>query len=153
MISAAQQPDKALTRRLVSSLYVEAMLLSDEARSYFDGYGRADRANMDAVERIYLSCESLKVTTRLMHIIAWLLVQRGLLNGETPDAVPMRLGHADHSDPAGLIGLPSPARALIKSSLDLYRRVGLLDDDLHDGADVALASPALALQQSLARAF
>jgi regulator of CtrA degradation len=151
MISA--QPDSPLARRLVSSLYVEAMLLSDEARSYFDGYGRADRAAMDAVERVYLSCESLKVTTRLMHIIAWLLVQRGLLNGDTPDALPMRLGHADHSDPAGLIGLPAAARAIIRSSLDLYRRVGLLDADLNGKPDVTALSPALALQQSLASAF
>ena len=123
--------DTALTARLVASLHVEAMVLSDEARSYFDGYGRADRKTMDAVERVYLSCESLKVTTRLMHIVAWLLVHRARLSGQDADAVPMRLGQADASDPAGLVGLPAAARAIILASQDLYRRVALLDADIH----------------------
>ena len=149
----AESLNPVLFSRLIDGLYIEALVMADEARAYFDRQGAADKDRYDTMTRLSFTCESLKVTTRLMHIIAWLLVQRGLLNGDTPEAMPMRLGHADHSDPAGLIGLPAPARALIKSSLDLYRRVGLLDDDLHDAADVALASPALALQHSLAAAF
>src|ERR1700761_9232681 len=61
----------ALNRKLVDSLYVEAMLLADEARSYFDVNGRAERDALPALYRIGFSCEALRVTTRLMHIIAW----------------------------------------------------------------------------------
>ena len=32
-----------MTARLVDSLYVEAMVLADEARAYFDQIGRAER--------------------------------------------------------------------------------------------------------------
>lgn len=145
-------PDTTLTERLVSSFYVEAMLLSDEARSYFDGYGRADRALLDPVERVYLSCESLKVTTRLMHILAWLIVHRARLRGEEPDAVPMRLGQADPSDIACLTGLPSAARTIIMASIDLYRRVQMIDADMNT-PQARAPSPARLMQQSLAQRF
>ncbi len=69
-------------RKLVDSLYVEAMLLADEARAYFDVLGRAERNSLEALSRVTFSCESLKVTTRLMHIIAWLLTQRAVQAGE-----------------------------------------------------------------------
>ena len=35
--------DSAVQRRLIDSLYVEAMLLADDARSYFDDDGREER--------------------------------------------------------------------------------------------------------------
>jgi len=37
-------PQVRITSRLIDSLYTEAMLLADEARSYFDDAGREDRA-------------------------------------------------------------------------------------------------------------
>src|SRR6187402_1540029 len=54
----------ALNRKLVDSLYVEAMLLADEARSYFDVNGRAERDALPPMQRVGFSCESLRVTTR-----------------------------------------------------------------------------------------
>ncbi|HEY5713474.1 MAG TPA: DUF1465 family protein, partial [Allosphingosinicella sp.] len=87
-----------MTPRLVDGLYIEAMVLADEARSYFDTLGRDDRLSLDPIDRVGFSCESLKVTTRLMHVIAWLLTQRAVAAGElTPDqagAEDRRLGPA-----------------------------------------------------------
>lgn len=37
------QPQVRITSRLIDSLYTEAMLLADEARSYFDDAGRDER--------------------------------------------------------------------------------------------------------------
>ena len=71
-----------LTPKLIDGLYVEAMVLADEARSYFDTLGRDDRLALDPLDRVGFSCESLKVTTRLMHVIAWLLTQRAVAAGE-----------------------------------------------------------------------
>src|SRR6185436_688581 len=71
-----------LTPKLIDSLYTEAMLLADEARAYFDEHGRGDRLALDPIVRVGFSCESLKVTTRLMHVIAWLLTQRAVEAGE-----------------------------------------------------------------------
>ena len=70
------EPQVRITSRLIDSLYTEAMLLADEARSYFDDAGRDERAILEPFARVGFACESLKVTTRIMHIVAWLLTQR-----------------------------------------------------------------------------
>src|ERR1044072_823986 len=79
---APEENEAQLTPRLVDSLYTEAMLLADEARSYFDRHGREERESLDPLLRVGFSCESLKVTTRLMHVVAWLLTQRAVESGE-----------------------------------------------------------------------
>src|SRR3954464_8343617 len=121
-----------ITSRLIDSLYTEAMLLADEARSYFDEAGREDRSTLAPFGRVGFACESLKVTTRIMHIVAWLLTQRALESGEIPNRdgrrPERRLGHAQDSDPAAVAPLPPAAQRLISASADLYARVKRLDD-------------------------
>jgi regulator of CtrA degradation len=117
-------PKLAITSRLVDGLYTEAMLLADEARSYFD----SDRARgiAPAEAAVAFSCESLKVTTRLMHIIAWLLNQKAIRAGEirSDDMASLEsLGYAPATDNSWLDELPEEARALILASEDLYYRV------------------------------
>ncbi|WP_243444823.1 DUF1465 family protein [Sphingosinicella humi] len=129
---ATEQARSRMTPRLIDSLYVEAMVLADEARAYFDRNGRDDRMALDPIVRVGFSCESLKVTTRLMHIIAWLLTQRAVEAGELTSAQARkptrRLGEAPESDPELLEQLPEAALQLIQSSRDLYARVQRLDE-------------------------
>lgn len=145
--------ESQLHRRLVDALYSEAMVLADEARTYFDEAGRGEREALDAIIRVSFSCESLKVTTRLMHVIAWLLTQRAVEAGELQprDALDpvRRLGDAPVTDQSLLDVLPVRARTLIEASRDLHRRVGLLDRGLED---VDIVSPVLTMQGRLARA-
>ena len=82
--SEVHQPQVRITSRLIDSLYTEAMLLADEARSYFDDAGRDERQSLEPFARVGFACESLKVTTRIMHIVAWLLTQRAIESGEIP---------------------------------------------------------------------
>ena len=144
-----------LARRLVDGLYVETMLLADEARSYFDAQGRVARDALDPLDRVVFSCESLKVTTRLMHVIAWLLTQRALDAGEiAADAAAhpsRRLGDPVISDQAAIAKLPDDAKALVAASIDLYRRVERLDDGLD--VEEPAPSPARSLMSKLERAF
>jgi regulator of CtrA degradation len=147
------QPEVRITPRLIDSFYTEAMLLADEARSYFDDAGRDDRALLDPFVRVGFACESLKVTTRIMHIVAWLLTQRaietgeiGTIEGRRPER---RLGHAQDSDPAVVTQLPNSAQRLIGSSIDLYARVKRLDEG-NSGAE-PIQSPARALMGRLER--
>ena len=144
-----------LAQRLVDGLYLETMVLADEARSYFDSSGRVARDALDPLERVVFSCEALKVTTRLMHVIAWLLTQRALDAGEIAHDTVLqpsrRLGPAVVSDVAALEKLPDDARALITSSIDLFRRVERLDDGF-DAVEPA-PSPARSLLSKLERAF
>jgi regulator of CtrA degradation len=149
------QNRSALTPKLIDSLYCEAMLLADEARAYFDELGRGDRLSLDPLVRVGFSCESLKVTTRLMHIIAWLLTQRALAAGEltrdqarTPDR---QLGEAVESDQDLLEKLPDAALRLIRSSRDLYERVRRIEAG--SSGEEAVHSPARSLLSRLQRSI
>tara|TARA_Y100000815_G_scaffold36475_1_gene30181 strand:- start:296 stop:772 length:477 start_codon:yes stop_codon:yes gene_type:complete len=141
-------------RKLLDSLYVEAMLLADEARAYFDLTGREERDTLDALRRVAFSCESLKVTTRLMHVIAWLLTQRAVDAGELAPREALlpsrRLGTAPESEPDALAALPFQAITIIEASIDLYRRVDRLDSALEEPA---AESPARSMMQRLAASF
>lgn len=141
-------------RKLIDSLYVEAMLLADEARAYFDEAGRAERGALAALSRVTFSCESLKVTTRLMHIIAWLLTHRAVDAGEITAGEALlpsrRLGEAPETDPEALAQMPAQATAIILASIDLYRRVARLDLALDEPAG---HSPARSMIERLAHAF
>jgi regulator of CtrA degradation len=145
-----------LHRRLIDSLYTESMLLADEARGYFDQVGREERETLDAMERVMFSCESLKVTTRLMHVIAWLLTQRAVDAGELParDALDpsRRLGTAPETDEAAYAAMPLAAQHLISASIDLHRRVERLDSSQGEEAPV-IVSPARTMLDRLAHAF
>lgn len=142
-----------ITPRLVESLYTEAMLLADEARAYFDREGRDERGQLDPFVRVGFACESLKVTTRIMHIVAWLLTQRAVESGEiaaTAGKRPeRRLGHASESDMDVVSQLPPAAQRLVNASADLYTRVKRLDDESVSEAPVP--SPARALMGRLER--
>ena len=146
---------KHMASRLIDSLYVEAMLLVDEARGYFDDLGRGDRDALPPLLRVGFSCESLRVTTRLMHVIAWLLTRRALEAGEITErqatAPERRLGRAQNSDPEVVAGMPEAARQIINATADLYARVLRLDEEL-DRDEIAI-SPARGLMSRLERAF
>ena len=146
-------PEARITSRLIDSLYTEAMLLADEARSYFDDLGSDERSQLEPFARVGFACESLKVTTRIMHIVAWLLTQRAIESGEIdypggrrPER---RLGHAQDSDPAVVDQLPEGARRLIRASSDLYARVQRIDEGSFEPE--AVLSPARALMGRLER--
>lgn len=140
-----------MTPKLIDSLYVEAMLLADEARGYFDQQGREERAGLAPMSRVGFSCESLKVTTRLMHIIAWLLTQRAAEAGELAERPGRRLGKAAASDSDAIAGLPATAINLIRASGELYARVERLDQG-NRSAD-AQPSPARSLMSRLERSL
>ncbi len=144
-----------LRGRVIDALYTEAMVLGDEARAYFETQSRNERAALDPFARVLFSCESLKVTTRLMHVLSWLLVQRafemGQMSEQEVEAAGQRVGEAADSDIAVLQALPTSAVALIEASRDLYARVRRLD--VTDMAASAAPSPARGLLDRLERAF
>lgn len=145
---------KLMTARLVNSLYTEAMLLADEARAYFDEIGRADRDGLTPFQRVAFSCESLKVTTRLMHVIAWLLTRKAIAMGELAEESgandARRLGSAAESEPEDVASLPERAREIVAATADLYIRVARIDRGL---AEPEKESPALGLLRRIERAL
>ena len=53
MATSLREPDVAA--KWVDALYVEAMILADEARPYFDNQARDDRLALAPVDRVALS--------------------------------------------------------------------------------------------------
>ena len=144
-----------LAKRLIDGLYVEAMLLADEVRAYFDDAGRGVRDALTPIDRVLFSCESLKVTTRLMHVIAWLLTQRavevGELSSEGAREPGRRLGATVESDAVTLDRMPSEARVFVEASMDLHRRVARLEAGLDER--LPAASAVRQMHQRLQQAF
>lgn len=154
-MDAVAAAETKVTAKVIDALYVEAMVLADDARAYFDTFSRDERDALGPMLRVAFSCESLKVTTRLMHVIAWLLAQRAQLtapvSGQTaPKQIHPLAGHTE-TDAESIVGLPEGARKRIEASLDLYSRVARLDEDIR--RDVPALSPARALMDQLAKAF
>lgn len=149
--------DPGLHRRLVDGLYLEAMVMADEARAYFDRGTPDEQEIQDPLRRVAFACESLKVTTRLMHVIAWLLSQRAWQRGEIGAAdlsdEKYRLGRATLTDPALAADFPFAARALIEGSQDLYDRVMRLQERLDGLSGPSGPGPARALLDRLSTAF
>lgn len=153
MATSLREPDVAA--KWVDALYIEAMVLADEARSYFDNQARDDRLALAPADRVALSCESLRVTTRLMHVIAWLLNQRAVRAGELTRAEAAaperRLGDVAPVDEELLPRLPEAAAEIVQASRELYERVRRLDRE-PIGED-SPASPARGLLSRLERSL
>ncbi|MEK6636767.1 MAG: DUF1465 family protein [Pseudomonadota bacterium] len=146
-------PAPAVTAKVINALYIEAMVLADEARAYFDLHSRDSRNRMTPLQRVGFSCESLKVTTRLMHVVAWLLTQRALAeNAPSVDVSrSQRLGNVAQSEVESTSQLPIEAQQLIAASVELYARVKWLEDELV--SEETKLSPARRLQSRLMEAF
>ncbi len=129
------------------------MLLADEARAYFDDALRREAFDLDPLARVQTSCESLKVTTRLLHVVAWLLHWRAVDAGEIAPLelrLPARgLGSSPACSKEALALMPERARELAAASLDLHRRAVMLDE----AAEAIGPGPARLIQERLAREF
>src|SRR5690606_41601432 len=64
------------------ALYGEGMALVEETASYLDGPGRTASKVLPRVASVLYAAESMRLTTRLMHMAAWLLLQRAVNTGE-----------------------------------------------------------------------
>ena len=79
-------------QRLVSgggfnTLYREGMGLIEEVASYLDGEGRAASRDLTREASFVYATESMRLTTRLMQLASWLLLQRAVNEGEiSPEA-------------------------------------------------------------------
>lgn len=119
--------ESLLTPKLIDALYTEAMVLADEARSYFESGRFDEESQTDSQLSVSFSCESLKVTTRLMHCIAWLLNQKAVHGGELTEAEiwsqDRSLGYAAASDGPMVELFPEEAQRIIFASEELFQRL------------------------------
>lgn len=124
---------KTLEPRIIEMLHAEAMTLADEVRDTFDMSGRiAAVSQNEDLARVALSCEALRATTRMMHIIAWLLNQKAYLNGELSEFQLRRHGRLPREkavpDEEQLALLPPTIRDLVNRTRNLHQRIARIDE-------------------------
>lgn len=119
-------------------LYNEGMGLVEEAAEYLDGAGRTDAKSLSRVAATLYAAESMRLTTRLMQIASWLLLQRAANSGEmtrdqvTAEKAKVRLDTASaQEDAANWAELPLAFRALVERSLSLQGVVRRMDEEVY----------------------
>lgn len=120
-----------------SGLFREGMALVEETAAYLDGDGRGESRRLGRPESIAYATESMRLTTRLMQIASWLLVQRAVNEGEMSadqaldEKRKVRLTPiASTLSPDVFTRLPDRLRDLVERTARLQERVQALDAQL-----------------------
>jgi regulator of CtrA degradation len=145
---------------LFERMFHEGMALVEETAAYLDGEGRRDSRLLERTAALAYAGESMRLTTRLMQVASWLLVQRAVREGEMSRTEAMdpkyRLG-ARNICAGGSIPDPTlPGRLLdlLASSARLYERVSRLDEHMFaPEPEVQVESPVNAQLARLQAAF
>lgn len=146
------------------AMFREGMGLVEEAAAYLDGAGRDEAKALPRAEALAYAAESMRLTTRLMQIASWLLLQRAVNQGEitraqaASDKHKVRLAQQElASNPDVFSHLPQKLRDLAIHSLRLQARIIHLDQLIY-GAPASFApapasSPVEAQLERLRSAF
>ncbi|MDB5589489.1 DUF1465 family protein [Enterovirga sp.] len=137
------------------TLFREGMSLVEETACYLDGDGRTESDKLNRSAALAYASESMRLTTRLMQIASWLLVQRAVAEGEITAAQALRekervkLAAQEQASPEAVFAaLPERIRELVALSLRLHARIRHLDRLMATASEAALQpSPSPATQQ------
>lgn len=151
--------DRVAGSAAFKTLFRDGMALVEETAAYLDGRGREDARQLPRTAALAYAAESMRLTTRLMQIASWLLVQRAVNEGEMTLAEAASDKHrAQTSWGAGHAldnpALPAPLVGLIEASLRLQERIVHLDTLIREPITSAddLSVPPVAAQLSRLRA-
>lgn len=124
--------------RSFQPLFNEGMTLVDETAVYLDGDGRSDAKTLPRPIATLYAAESMRLTTRLMQVASWLLLQRAANQGDMSRAqveaekLKVRLeGVGTGRDSPQFGGLPEAFRSLVDRALKLERRIAMLDREIY----------------------
>ena len=144
---------------LFDKTFEEGMGLVEETAAYLDGSGRQESKMLSRTGALAYAAESMKLTTRLMQVASWLLVQRAVKEGNmvASDACQeryrLREGPLDESM-EGVGELPPPLIQLVDRSHRLYDRILHLDRRMYvDQAEDEAPHPVLSQMDKLRAAF
>jgi regulator of CtrA degradation len=144
---------------LFERTFQEGMELVEETAAYLDGAGRQESKTLDRRAALGYASESMRLTTRLMQVASWLLVQRAVREGEMDPTVACdaryRLarealaGDTSEHDrlPIGLVDLAGRSARLYERVMHLDRRMYL------DPGEAAAPHPVLSQHERLLAAF
>ncbi len=143
---------------LFDRTFAEGMDLVEDTASYLDGDGRRESKLLSRSAALAYAAESMRLTTRLMQIASWLLVQRAVREGDmepeaacdsryrlTPRPLDAEPGHAE---------LPIALVEYVVRTEKLHDRVIYLDRRMYlDAAAEEPVNPVLSQHGLLEAAF
>jgi regulator of CtrA degradation len=121
---------------LFDHTFQEGMDLVEETAAYLDGPGRHESKRLSRQAGLAYASESMRLTTRLMQMASWLLVQRAVREGQmdpteacndryrlSQDLFNSPPSEQDERLPRGLLTLLDRASRLYERALHLDRRM------------------------------
>jgi regulator of CtrA degradation len=145
------------------ALFQEGMELIEETAAYLDGPGREDSRTLPRHASLVYASESMRLTTRLMQIASWLLLQRAVAEGEISsdqaqsEKNRVRLNSSETSTSvAEYESLPERLRELMGLATRLHARILHLERLIADAAAApppSTLNPVAAQLGMLERAF
>jgi len=128
---------------LFEKTFREGMDLVEETAAYLDGPGRADSRKLSRGDALVYASQSMRLTTKLMQVASWLLVQRAIKESEmelhearepkyriVADKKPTDKLSFDSLAKASLV-LPATLLDLCARAEQLYERISRLDRSLY----------------------
>jgi regulator of CtrA degradation len=145
---------------LFDRTFQEGMELVEETAAYLDGAGRHDSKALSRSGALAYAASSMRLTTRLMQMASWLLVQRAVREGDMAPAdacqdryrITYPQGPAEPHEGAG--ELPPCLVTLTERADRIYERVVHLDQRMYlePGQDEQ-AHPILTQMERIQAAF
>ncbi|WP_019998214.1 protease adaptor protein RcdA [Aureimonas ureilytica] len=119
-------------------IFDAGMNLVDETAAYLDGDGRRDVKTLSRGAATLYAAESMRLTTRLMQVASWLLLQRAANQGDMSrsqveaEKGKVRLdSSAEGVDSPFYDELPESFRDIVERALLLERRIAMLDREIY----------------------
>jgi regulator of CtrA degradation len=116
------------------SIFKEGMALVERTATYLDGPGRKEAKTLQSPLTLVYATESMRLTTRLLELASWLLIRRGLKDGEITEKEAAQRRERVKLQPIGrpshvknFSELPAGLRDLIDASFSLNDRIQTLD--------------------------
>lgn len=154
----------SFTERMVTSeaftvLFREGMGLVEETAAYLDGPGRTEAKGLERIAALSYASESMRLTTRLMQMTSWLLLQRAVNEGELTreeaerEHRRVKITPQDRANHDGMLTvLPEGLQTLVERSIRLQERIHRIDRHLQ-GEPTLTDNPIAAQWTTLTAAF
>lgn len=124
--------------QMFARLFEEGMAMVETTAVYLDGEGRAEAKGLPRRQALAYAGESMRLTTRLMQVASWLLVQKAVKEGEM---MPEEAAQTKYRVSAQEIcrgpamdsadDLPDKLHELLETSEYLYDRIDRLDCSMY----------------------
>ncbi|MGB7287138.1 MAG: DUF1465 family protein [Salaquimonas sp.] len=122
-----------------NKLFRDGMSLVEESATYLDGAGREAAKTLNKNSVVLYGTESMRLTTRLMQLASWLLLQRAANEGEmtSEQFLEEKKKVKLHTLPESTMTtdwehLPSEFCDLVRRSLNLQNRITVIDAEVYE---------------------